>query len=150
LRSPDPNRTFQLALVKAAKDLEPSERTAFLQAFDSISLEQTIQTANKLKTLEEQDARLRARRVSRPLEPAIRVLEQFMASIAIGIQQSPEISSLVVGGVRLLIDVSIFEIAYSGGVMKITPTIVQRQSPSRFFSFTQLIMNLLANLLLFS
>jgi hypothetical protein len=46
------------------------------------------------------------RRNQKELGPAIRIIEQFMAGVSITIQQSPEISSLVVGAVRFAIDVS--------------------------------------------
>lgn len=98
------NPAFEVALKELSKDLEPAERRAFFDAYQHITPEQTLMT---IKNLDEQDSETIARRGSRSLEPTIRILNQFMAGVSIGIQQSPEISSLVVGGVRLIIDVSL-------------------------------------------
>lgn len=48
-----------------------------------------------------------SRRCARTLTRVFQVMNQFMSGVAIGIQASPEISSLVIGGVRLVIDVRV-------------------------------------------
>jgi hypothetical protein len=91
-----------MAVEKLAADIDQSEREQFLTAHRTISLDQTIQTVQKL---EERDGT--NSRNAKALGPAIRIIEQFMAGVSIAIQQSPEISSLAVGAVRFLIDASI-------------------------------------------
>jgi hypothetical protein len=96
------NKAFKEAVENLGADLETSERQQFLDAYKCISLDQTLQT---IKDLEENDGT--NRRNKKALGPAIRIIEQFMAGVSIAIQQNPEISSLVVGAVRFVVDVSI-------------------------------------------
>ena len=48
-----------------------------------------------------------SRKCAEQVEKSLRILSQFLRSIAIAIQSNPEISSLIVGGVRFILDVII-------------------------------------------
>lgn len=83
--------------------LDPLERTAFNAAYRDILPETLLSTVRRFDDEHKKEARFRqcAGSISRVLH----VMEQFMNGVAIGIQSNPEISSLVVGAVRIVIDV---------------------------------------------
>ncbi|KAH7319047.1 hypothetical protein BKA65DRAFT_556477 [Rhexocercosporidium sp. MPI-PUGE-AT-0058] len=100
-KMPSSNQAFHDALEKMAKNLDSSAKEAFMKSYERLSPEKTLETILELDNL---DAISGVRTSSKALGPAIGVLDTVMRSVSICIQQSPEISSLVVGGIRLVID----------------------------------------------
>ncbi|KAL2060018.1 hypothetical protein VTL71DRAFT_9840 [Oculimacula yallundae] len=95
------NEAFKDAIKKITRQLSSSDRKAFEEGYELISPEKTFETIRELDRI---DAVSNVRVGSKALEPAIEVLNTVMRSISISVQHSPEISSLVVGGIRLIID----------------------------------------------
>ncbi|KAH7389091.1 hypothetical protein BKA64DRAFT_711194 [Cadophora sp. MPI-SDFR-AT-0126] len=98
---PGDNQAYRDAINKVVEKLDESEKEAFRQAYQQISPERTLDT---IRRLDSSDEASRTRSGAKALEPAMKIIETSMRSVAISIQHSPEISSLVVGGVRLIID----------------------------------------------
>jgi hypothetical protein len=93
------------ALTKILEKLPEAERAAFTQASRTID-EQTL--LSRVKTYDaahkgNSSFRPHAQRLSKFLD----LLNRFMGGVAIGIQASPEISSLVVGSLRVVIDLAL-------------------------------------------
>ena len=98
------NEAFQAALKKHLDKLDPVEKDAFEAANRDTSQTELLA---KVKRFDEDHSRhSSSRRCFGPLTKFFQVLDQFMGGVAIAIQSNPEISSLVVGGVRFVIDVS--------------------------------------------
>jgi hypothetical protein len=93
------------ALAKTLGKLSEGEKAAFLQASKTIDERtlllgvRTYDAAHK----SESSFRPHAERLSKFLD----LLNRFMGGVAIGIQASPEVSSLVVGSVRVVIDLAL-------------------------------------------
>jgi ankyrin repeat domain-containing protein 50 len=101
--------TFEVALQqRLQKILTPAELESFRIAQQNISVDELLSKVKRLDDAYNQTST--SRRYARPLTEVFQIISQFMSGVAIGIQASPEISSLVVGGVRIVIDVSILSI----------------------------------------
>lgn len=93
------------ALQHTVDKLPTAEKTAFTEAFETID-ERSLLTRVRSHDAAHKDQssyRHHAERLSKFLG----LLDRFMGGVATGIQHSPEISSLVVGSVRLVIDLAL-------------------------------------------
>ncbi|KAK0130385.1 hypothetical protein ONS96_000905 [Cadophora gregata f. sp. sojae] len=95
------NQAFHDAINKVVEQLDERDREAFRNSYVHTSPEKSMETIRKL---DEYDGTSKTRTGAKGLGPAIVALDTAMTSIGIAIQHSPEISSLVIGGVRLIID----------------------------------------------
>jgi hypothetical protein len=99
------NRALELAIERYLCNLTDAEKEAFRKA------ERSIDENNLLSRVRECDDAHKQSSIFRPqaarLEKFLNLLNRFMGGIAIGIQAYPEISSLVVGAVRIVIDLAI-------------------------------------------
>ena len=89
---------FQMATQEYVKKLSGDDKAAFLSAPDVIECLQEIQCNGKS---------LISSSLSSRVEKVLQCVKHFMGSLGIFIQQSPEISSLVVGGVNCVLMVGI-------------------------------------------
>jgi hypothetical protein len=97
------NIAFDDALQQHLKKLDPAERDAFKAAYQMISPQDLL---SKVKEFDDMHSeKVTFRRCTEPISKFLGFLEQFMQGVSIGIQSNPEISSLVVGAVRIVIDV---------------------------------------------
>ena len=83
--------------------LDQTEKVAFEKAYHNISIEELFTKVREFDNAHNKKAT--CRRCAEPVTRFLRTMEQFMRGIAIGIQSYPEVSSLVVGAVRIMIDV---------------------------------------------
>lgn len=98
--------TFENALQeRLQKILNPTELESFKIAQQNISADELLSKVKSLDNAYNQTST--SRRYAGPLTEVFQIINQFMRGVAIGIQASPEISSLIVGGVRIVIDVSV-------------------------------------------
>ena len=83
--------------------LDQADKDAFNAAYQNINPEDLFSKVKEFdRTYNEKAV---SRRCAEPVTRFIRILEQFMQGVAIGIQSNPEISSLIVGAFRVIIDV---------------------------------------------
>ena len=96
---------LEKALTKTLEKLPEAEKAAFAQA------SRTIDERTLLSRVKTYDAAHKGNSSFRPyaerLSKFLDLLNRFMGGVAIGIQASPEISSLVVGSVRIVIDLAL-------------------------------------------
>ncbi len=97
------NGPLTLALQQHLEKLDQAERIAFEKAYQNISIEGLFTKVCEFDNTH--NLKAKCRRCAVPVTRFLNIVEQFMQGIAIGIQGYPEISSLVVGAVRILIDV---------------------------------------------
>jgi hypothetical protein len=93
------------ALAKALEKLPKTESAAFTQASKTIDEQALLSDVRAYDAAHENDSLFRphAERLSKFLT----FLNTFMGGVAIGVQASPEISSLVAGAVRIVIDLAL-------------------------------------------
>jgi hypothetical protein len=99
------NAALELAIQTYIDKLAEAEKEAFRTAFKNID-EHNLLT--KVREQDNQHAssssfRPRAQRLSRLL----RLLDRFMGGVAIGIQANPDLSCIIVGAVRVVIDLAV-------------------------------------------
>ncbi|KAL9118052.1 MAG: hypothetical protein Q9187_005405 [Circinaria calcarea] len=99
------NVAFDDALQQHLQKLNQSEKDAFNAAYQNIDPEGLFSRVEDFDRI--YNAKASSRRCAEPVTRFIGILEQFMAGMAIGIQSSPEISCLVVGAVRIVIDLAV-------------------------------------------
>lgn len=103
----DPLRSLVLekALAKTLDKLPQAEKIAFAQASNAIDVEALLSRVHTYDATHKDNSSYRphAMRLSKFLS----LLDRFMGGVSIGIQASPEISSLVVGSVRVVIDLAL-------------------------------------------
>jgi hypothetical protein len=97
------NAALGLALQQHLDKLDQAERVAFEKAYQNISIEGLFTKVREFDSAHNEKAT--CRRCTEPVTKFLRATEQFVQGIAIGIQSYPEVSSLVVGAVRVMIDV---------------------------------------------
>ena len=97
------NAAFSYALQRRLEKLDQAERHALEKAYQDISPEDLLSKVSQFDKAHNEKST--CRRCAKPVARFLRVIEQFMQGVAIGLQCSPEISSLVVGAIRILIDV---------------------------------------------
>ncbi len=95
------NCALQLALERHLNTLPTAEQEAFREAAESVT------DQNLLLDVKAYDANHKGKSYFRPQAEALArflgVLDRFMAGVTIGIQANPQISAIVVGGVRVVI-----------------------------------------------
>ena len=97
------NAAFADALQQHLFKLSPVESAAFRTSHQSLTPEVIL---SKVKAYDQAHNRGSAsRKCSEKVDKSLRILNQFLASIAIAIQSNPDISSLIVGGLKLIVDV---------------------------------------------
>lgn len=98
------NAAFDAAVEEFKKRLTDEERDAFCQANTGISPEQLFEQVAKLDAM---DKKTKPRKAMEDVSRFLRLLNQLVGGVSIGIQASPEISSLVIGGAKLIIDMAV-------------------------------------------
>ncbi|KAF5852242.1 hypothetical protein GGP41_001012, partial [Bipolaris sorokiniana] len=96
---------LEKALAKTLKELPESETAAFVQASKSIDERALLSKVHAYDVAHKDNSSFRPQ--AERLVKFLGLLNRFMGGVAIGIQASPEISSLVVGAVRLVIDLAL-------------------------------------------
>lgn len=99
------NTAFANALEQHLAKLSPVESAAFRTSHQSLTAENIL-----LKVKEYDQAYNRgsaSRKCADKVDKSLKILNLFLASVAIAIQSNPDISSLIVGGLRLIVDVII-------------------------------------------
>jgi ankyrin repeat domain-containing protein 50 len=99
------NEALALAIQRHLDTITGAEKEAFREARKTINEDNLLLKARECDNAHQQRSLFRpqAERLARFLK----LLDRFMGGIAIGIQAYPEISSLVVGAVRIVIDLAI-------------------------------------------
>lgn len=100
------------AIQKHLERLPEKERDLFRQASKSIDAENILTKVKQYDHFHRNTSRFRPKADN--ITHFLSLLNRFMAGVAIGIQASPDISSLVVGGVRVIIDVMVRFVEYFG------------------------------------
>jgi ankyrin repeat domain-containing protein 50 len=104
-QSPRENLALQLALAKRLECLPEVEKAAFEDACRDLTDQKLLE---RVKVC---DAEHKKKSYFRPQAEALSrflsLLDRFMAGITIGIQSHPEISAIVVGGVRLVLSIAL-------------------------------------------
>jgi len=103
MQSKNEQLVFQKTITERARRLPLEKQQAYLDASQNLSVESIFNKVEKLDAGHKDQSSLR--KFDEPLSKVFSVVELLMASISILIQQSPEISSLVIGGVRMVLDV---------------------------------------------
>lgn len=98
---PVKNEAFQKAIQKYIDNLPDDDKDAFQSATDVMK---------KLGELQQDNSRISSSHTTRvqKVQKVLQCVQQFLGSIAICIQHSPEISSLVVGGLHCILTVSTY------------------------------------------
>ncbi|KAJ4322889.1 hypothetical protein N0V94_002151 [Neodidymelliopsis sp. IMI 364377] len=96
---------LEKALTQTLKKIPESEKAAFEQASKTIDERTVISSVKSYDDAHKNDSSFRPR--AERLSKFLNLLNRFMGGVAIGIQASPEISALVVGSVRVVIDLAL-------------------------------------------
>jgi hypothetical protein len=98
------NAAFLAALQKHIDKLPEAERQAFRQANTAISPESLLGRVRALDTQHTSTSSFRphAEKISKFLS----VLDRLLGGVAIAIQANPDVSSIAVGGVKLIVDIA--------------------------------------------
>jgi hypothetical protein len=99
------NGALRLAIQRHLDKITDAEKEAFREASKSIDEENLLSKARACDDAHKQRSSFRPQ--AERLAKLLNLLDRFMGGIAIGIQAHPEISSLVVGAVRIVIDLAI-------------------------------------------
>ena len=99
------NRALELAIERYLCNLTDAEKEAFRKASRSIDETNLLSRVRECDDVHKQSSIFRPQAAR--LEKFLNLLNRFMGGIAIGIQAYPEISSLVVGAVRIVINLAI-------------------------------------------
>jgi hypothetical protein len=99
------NQALELAIQRKLDKLPESEKNAFQTASKNIDERDLLARIREhdVQHAHESSFRPQAERLSKLL----RVLDRFMGGVAIGIQANPELSAIIVGGIRIVIDLAI-------------------------------------------
>src|ERR1700733_5762371 len=99
------NRALQLAIERHLNVLPKADKEAFRQASKQIANESLL---SQVKAYDEDHKKVsQFRPHAEALSRFLGLLDRFMAGIAIGIQANPDISSVVVGAVRIVIGLAL-------------------------------------------
>jgi len=99
------SRALELAIERHLCKLTDAEKEAFREASRSIDENNLLSRVRACDDAHKQSSAFRTQAAR--LEKFLNLLNRFTGGIAIGIQAYPEISSLVVGAVRIVIDLAI-------------------------------------------
>jgi hypothetical protein len=108
-----PRKTvLEKAVTEYLKKIPEAEKAAFAQMSKSLDDQTLISNVRAYDVAHKDNSSFRPH--AERLEKFLNLLNRFMGGVAIGIQASPEISSLVVGAVRIVIDLALtFTIFFS-------------------------------------
>ena len=98
------NNAFAIALQRYLNDLDPEEQQLFRAAHRTIEPQHLLA---RVASLDDNDRDSTSRKFFDRVEKFLTVLNTLLTSVALGIQGSPEIASLVVGGARLILDLAL-------------------------------------------
>lgn len=99
------NQPLELAIRRHLSKIPEAEKEAFREASKSIDEGNLLLRARECDEAHKQNSSFRPQ--AERLSKFLGLLNRFMGGIAIGIQAQPEISALVVGAVRIVIDLAI-------------------------------------------
>jgi ankyrin repeat domain-containing protein 50 len=99
------NRALQLAIERHLNALPEADKDAFRQASKQITSESLLSNVKAYDENHKQVSQFRPH--AEALSRFLGVLDRFMAGVAIGIQAHPDIASIVVGAVRIVIDLAV-------------------------------------------
>lgn len=99
------NQPLELAIRRHLAQIPEAEKEAFRKASKSIDEGNLLLRARECDEAHKQNSSFRPQ--AERLSKFLGLLNRFMGGIAIGIQAQPEISALVVGAVRIVIDLAI-------------------------------------------
>ena len=105
MTAPSMNPALKLAIQEFLQKTPEAEKDAFREASKIIDEENLLARARACDETHQQSSSFRPQ--AEQLSKFLTFLNRFMGGLAIGIQASPEISSLVVGAVRIVIDLAI-------------------------------------------
>ena len=106
ISAPVKNQAFQTAIQEYLDNLSDDDKVAFQSATDVMQM---------LGGLQQGKSRISSSHTTRvqKVQKVLQCVKQFLGSIAICIQHSPEISSLVVGGLNCILTVSTYLINFT-------------------------------------
>jgi hypothetical protein len=99
------NLVLNEALEVYLKKLPNKEKVAFTKAYDTKDEQTLLSDVQQYDEVHKDSSSFRPQ--AERLSKILGLLNSFMGGVAIGIQASPEISSLVVGAVRIVIDLAL-------------------------------------------
>lgn len=99
------NRALKLAIERHLHKITDAEKEAFWEALTKIDEDNLLSRVRAYDNTHKQSSSFRPQ--AERLSNFLNLLNRFMRGIAIGIQAYPGISSLVVGAVRIVIDLAI-------------------------------------------
>ncbi|KAF2736367.1 hypothetical protein EJ04DRAFT_171467 [Polyplosphaeria fusca] len=106
------NAVLEEALATFSKTIPDAEKAAFEQASKTIDERALLSNVQTYDAVHKDDSCFRPH--AERLTKFLSLLDRFMGGVAIGIQANPEVSSLVVGAVRIVIDLALkFTIFFS-------------------------------------
>lgn len=99
------NTVLERALAKQLQKIPEAEKAAFVQAAKTIDERDLLYDVQTYDVMHKENSSFRPH--TERLSKFLGLLDRFMGGVAIGIQASPEVSSLVVGAVRIVIDLAL-------------------------------------------
>ena len=99
------NQPLELAIRRHLSQIPEAEKEVFRDASQSINEGNLLLSVRKYDEAHKQNSSFRPQ--AERLSKFLGLINRLMGGIAIGIQAQPEISALVVGGVRIVIDLAI-------------------------------------------
>ena len=99
------NPALELAIQRFVQKIPEAEKDAFREASKTIDEGNLLSRARACDETHKQNSSFRPQ--AKYISKFLNFLNRFMGGVAIGIQAYPEISSLVVGAVRIVIDLAI-------------------------------------------
>jgi hypothetical protein len=99
------NRALQLAIERHLNALPEADKEAFRQASKQIANESLLSQVKAYDEDHKQVSQFRPH--TEALSRFLGVLDRFMAGVAIGVQANPDISSIAVGAMRIVIDLAL-------------------------------------------
>ncbi|PGG98467.1 hypothetical protein AJ80_09528 [Polytolypa hystricis UAMH7299] len=104
------NAALELAIRKHLDQLSDDEKDAFQNAAISLTEDGLLDQVRHLDTDHKAVSVFRHR--AEQISKLFRFLDLFMGGITVSIQHSPEISSLIIGGIRLVLDIALRCVTY--------------------------------------
>jgi ankyrin repeat domain-containing protein 50 len=99
------NRALQLAIERHLNDLPEADKEAFRHASKQMTNESLLSSVKACDAAHERESQFRPH--VEDLARFLGILDRFMAGVSIGMQANPAISSIVVGAVRVVIDLAV-------------------------------------------
>lgn len=99
------NQAFEKAVAKYLEGVPEAEKAVFRQASKSIDEHTLLSNVRKYDAAHKMESSFRPQ--AERLSKFLGLLNRFMGGVAIGLQANPEVSALVVGAVRIVIDLAL-------------------------------------------